>query len=171
MNDEILFSERQQFRQWWIWLRLLGINGFFLFGVFQQVFGGRQFSDRPISNAGLLFSLGLSLLLTALFFNLRLETQIKKEGIYFRFFPFHLSFKEYPWDKISKLFVRQYNSIGEYGGWGLRLGLFGKGKAYNVSGNKGLQIVFTDNKKLLIGTKKPDELSDTLKKLSKLSSD
>lgn len=169
MNSDILFAERQRFRQWWIWLILLGINGFLLFGVFQQVFGGRQFGDKPISNEGLLFTLGLSLLLTVLFINLRLDTQIKKDGIYVRFFPFHLNFKEYSWDKISKLFVRQYNPIGDYGGWGLRLGLFGKGKAYNVSGNKGLQIVFTDNTKLLIGTKKTEELRDTLEKLGKLS--
>lgn len=171
MNNEILFREKQQFRQWWIWLILLGINGFHLFGVFQQVFGGRQFGDKPVSNAVLLFSLGLSLLLTVLFINLRLDTQIKKDGIYVRFFPFHLNFKEYHWDKISKLFVRQYRPIGEYGGWGLRLGIFGKGKAYNVSGNKGLQIVFTDNIKLLIGTNKPEELRDTLKRLGRLSNE
>lgn len=169
MNNDILFSERQQFRQWWIWLILLGISGVLLFGVFQQVFAGRQFGNRPMSNAGLLFTFTLTLFLTVLFFILRLDTQIKQSGIYVRFFPFHVSFKEYPWDTISKSFVRQYNPIGEYGGWGLRLGLFGKGKAYNVSGNKGLQIVFTDNRRLLIGTRKPEELKETLIKLGKLT--
>lgn len=168
MNNEILFAERQKFRQWWIWLILVGINGFFLFGVFQQVFGGRQFGDRPMSNEGLLFSLGLSLLLTFVFINLRLDTQLKQDGIYVKFFPFHLTFKVYPWDEISKSFVRKYNPISEYGGWGLRLGLFGKGKAYNVSGNKGLQIEFTNNKRLLIGTNKPGELTETLTKMGKL---
>lgn len=171
MNNDILFTERQQFRQWWIWLILLGVNGMLLYGAFQQGFAGRQFGDTPISNAGLLFIVGLTLLLTVLFFILRLDTQIKKNGIYVRFFPFHISFKEYPWDNISKSFVRQYNPIGEYGGWGLRLGLFGKGKAYNVSGNKGLQIVFTDNRKVLIGTGKPDELRDALKKIGRLSNE
>ncbi|MEO0075774.1 MAG: hypothetical protein ABIK31_06695 [candidate division WOR-3 bacterium] len=56
----------------------------------------------------------------------------------------------------------------EYGGWGLRLGLFGKGTAFSVSGNKGLQLEFTDNKKLLIGTNKLDELTETLKKIGQL---
>lgn len=41
MNKEILFRETQKFRQWWLWLILMGINGLFLFGVFMQVIGGQ----------------------------------------------------------------------------------------------------------------------------------
>jgi hypothetical protein len=76
-----------------------------------------------------------------------------------------VTFKYYPWNEISKSYVRQYFPIREYGGWGLRLGIFGKGKAYNISGDKGLQVEFSDNKKLLIGTNKPDELAETLDKI------
>jgi len=105
-----------------------------------------------------------------MFINMRLETQIKKDGVYLKFFPFHLSFRRYTWDKISKSFVRQYNPIGEYGGWGIRFGFFGKGKAYSVSGNKGLQVEFSDTKRVLIGTNKPDELTETLKRIGQLKS-
>ena len=107
----------------------------------------------------------MTLLLSLLFFSFNLITIVKPDGIYVRFFPFHLSFRRYTWDMISKVYVRHYSPIGEYGGWGIRLGLFGKCKAYNVSGNKGLQIEFTNNKKLLIGTKKPDELATVLTNL------
>lgn len=168
MDNEILFAEKQKFRQWWLWVILLAVNGLLLFGVFKQVIGGQQFGDNPMSNTGLLFTAGLTLLLTILFINFRLETQIRKEGIYVKFFPFHLSFRQYTWNKISKSFVRKYNPISEYGGWGLRLGLFGKGRAFNVSGDKGLQLEFSDNKSLLIGTNKPDELTETLKKIGQL---
>jgi hypothetical protein len=168
MDKDILFIERQKFEQWWLWLILLGIDGLFLFGVFKQVIGGQQFGDKPISNNGLLLTTGLTVLLTILFISFRLETQVKKDGIYVKFFPFHLSFRHYTWDKISKSFVRKYNAIAEYGGWGLRLGLFGNGKAFNVSGDKGLQLEFFDNKKLLIGTNKPDELTETLIKIGQL---
>lgn len=168
MNKEVLFIERQKFKQWWLWLILSGINGLFIFGVYKQVLGGQQFGDKPMSNEGLLFAAGLTILLTILFLNFRLETQIKKDGIYVRFFPFHLSFKHFTWDKIAKSFVRKYRPISEYGGWGLRLGFFGKGKAYNVSGDNGLQLEFTDHTKLLIGTNKPDELTATLEKIGQL---
>jgi hypothetical protein len=168
MNNEILFTERQRFKQWWIWLILLGINGLFLFGVFRQVIGGQQFGDNPMSDTGLIVATGLTIVLTLLFVNFRLDTRINKDGIYVRFFPFHLKFKHYSWDSLTKSFVRQYSPISEYGGWGLRYGLFGKGKAYNVSGDKGLQLEFTDNKKLLIGTNKPEELTETLNKIGQL---
>ena len=168
MDNEILFTESQKFKQWWLWMILLGINGLFLFGVYKQVIGGQQFGDKPISNTGLLITTGLTLLLTFLFINFRLDTIIKKDGIYVRFFPFHINFKHYNWNSLTKSFVRQYSAISEYGGWGLRLGLFGKGAAYNVSGNKGLQLEFNNNKKLLIGTNKADELTEALNKIGQL---
>lgn len=138
MANETLFTERQRFKQWWLWLILLGINGLFLFGVFRQVIGGQQFGDKPMSNIGLLITAVLTIFLTILFLNFRLDTLIKKDGIYVRFFPFHLKFKYYAWEKLTKSFVRQYSPIAEYGGWGLRYGFLGKGKAFNVSGDKGL---------------------------------
>ncbi len=168
MSSEVLFTERQRFRQWWLWLILLGINGLFIFGVFKQVIGGEQFGDKPMSNAGLLVATGLTLLLTLLFINIRLDTNIKKDGIYVRFFPFHLKFKYYSWDTLTKSFVRQYSPLTEYGGWGLRIGLLRKGTAFNISGDKGLQLEFTNNKRLLIGTNKPDELTEILNKIGQL---
>jgi len=160
MKNEILFSEKQNFKQWWLWLFLLGTNGLIFYGVFKQVIGGQQFGDKPMSNAGLIITSILIFLLTIFFGILRLETQIKKDGISIRFFPFHLTFRHYNWNIISKSFVRQYRPIKEYGGWGLR-GL-GKDKALNVSGDKGLQLEFTDHRKLLIGTNRPDEITETL---------
>ena len=168
MREEILFSERQRFKQWWVWLILLGVNGLFLWGVFEQVIGGQQFGSKPMGNTGLLIVTGLTLVLTFLFFNFRLDTIIKKNGIYVRFFPLHLKFKHYNWNSLTKAYTRQYSAIGEYGGWGLRYGLGGKGTAYNVSGNQGLQLEFTNNKKLLIGTNKPEQLSDALSKIGQL---
>ncbi|MBU0696762.1 MAG: hypothetical protein KKE39_09605 [Bacteroidetes bacterium] len=89
MNNEILFSERQRFKQWWVWLILLVVNGFFLFGLFKQIIGGQQFGDKPLSNVEVLIAIGLTLLLTLLFLTLCLDTIIKNDGVYVRFFPFH----------------------------------------------------------------------------------
>jgi hypothetical protein len=69
---------------------------------------------------------------------------------------------------LTKSYVRQYSPIAEYGGWGLRLGLFGKGQAYNVSGDKGLQLEFTTGQRLLIGTNKPEELNTVLLSIGQL---
>jgi hypothetical protein len=168
MDNEILFAERQKFKQWWLWLMLLGSNGLFLFVVFKQDRGGQQFGDKLMSNTGLLIATALMLLLTLSFVCFRLDTIIRKDGIYVRFFPFHIKFKHYTWDTLIKTFVRQYSPVTEYGGWGIRLGLFGKGTAFNVSGDKGLQLEFTNKKKLLIGTNKPDQLMETLNKIGQI---
>lgn len=168
MDNEILFTERQKFKQWWLWLILLGINGLFVFAVFKQIIGGQPLGDNPIGNTGLLIATVITISLTLLFVNFRLETTIKKDGIYVRFFPFHLKYKHYSWENLTKSYVRQYSPLSEYGGWGLRSGLAGKGTAYNVSGDKGLQLEFLNNNRLLIGTNKPDELTETLNKIGQI---
>jgi hypothetical protein len=168
MDSQILFSEKQAFKQWWVWLILLGINGVSIYGVFKQVVGGEQFGDKPMGDTGLLITMGISLLIAFLFLYIRLETQIKYDGIYVRFFPFHLKFKYYSWDTLKKSYVREYSALAEYGGWGLRFGLFGKGAAFNVSGDKGLQLEFTNGNKLLVGTNKPEELTEVLYKTGQL---
>jgi len=167
MDNKILFSERQRFNQIWIWLILLGVNGLFIFVLTKQVILGHPFWDKPISNIALIILTILTLLLSFLFLNLRLETNIKANGIYVRFFPFHFTFKYYPWDKLNQSFIRKYNPIGEFGGWGLR-GL-GKNRAINVSGDKGIQLVTKDGSKILIGTNKADEAAEVLKQLGHLT--
>ena len=168
MNTETLFFEKQRFNQWWVWLSLVLLNGLFLAGVYTQVLKGQQFGDKPMSNTGLLIAAGISLLCTLLFYIFRLETRIKRDGIYVRFFPIQLAFKHFKFDDINKLYVRQYRPVSEYGGWGLRVGFSGVGKAYNTSGNKGLQIEFKDHRKLLIGTNRPEELKNVINALGQL---
>ena len=169
MNPEILFSETQRFKQWWLWLIMLGVDGLIFFGLFQQVTLGKPFGDHPATNTELIVIAVFMLLITGSFYMLKLETEIRKDGIYVRFFPFHFSNRFYPLENISKSFVRQYNPILEYGGWGVRFGFAGKGKAFNVSGNQGLQLEFTDQKKLLIGTNKPEELENLLMQIRHLN--
>ena len=168
MESKILFSEEQKFKQWWLWVILLGINSIFIFGIYQQIICGKPFGDKPTSNTGLLIVSGGMLLLTILFLNFKLQTIIKEDGIYVRFFPIHQAYRKYTWDKLIKIYVRKYNAITEYGGWGIRLGIFGKGNALNVSGNNGLQLEIFKKTNLLIGTNKPEELEAVLNKLGQL---
>jgi len=167
MNQLLLFSETQKFKQWWIWLLLLGLNGTILYGIYQQLFLDQQFGNKPMSDVSLIVTGIFISLLTIVFLLFKLETHIKEDGIYVRFFPIHISFRFYTWESISKLEVREYKPISEFGGWGLRG--FGKNRALNISGNIGLQIEFKDGKKLLIGTTKSDELSDVIHRMNKIT--
>ena len=61
------------------------------------------------------------------------------------------------------MIVRKYSALGEFGGWGIR---FRRGGiAYNVDGNKGLELTLQDNRKIMIGTQHPDELKSALPQL------
>ncbi len=166
MDGAILFSEKQKFKQWWMWLILLGVNGLSIYGFCKQVIGGGTFGNKPASNAGLTIGLILILLVTFFITQLRLDTQVRPDGIYVRFFPFRLSFRRYGREQITRAYIRDYSPIAEYGGWGIRYGLFsGKGRALNVSGNKGLQLELEDGSKLLIGTQEPAQLEVVLRQL------
>lgn len=171
MPAKELFSERQRFKQLWLWAVLIGIDGLILYGLIRQVFFGEPFGNKPASNEQLLAATVVVLLVTLLFAFLRLDTAIREDGIYYRFLPFQPRYKKISWDRVSKASVRKYHPIAEYGGWGLRLGLFGKGQAFNVSGDKGLQLVYDNGKKFLLGTQRPQEMEAALQQIGQLSRD
>jgi len=168
IRNDILFQEKQKFNQWWVWLIVICLNSVLIFGFYRQVIAGLPFGDNPMSDNALLLTLTLALLFTFLFLSFRLDTVIKPEGIYVRFFPFHMKYQFYPWESLQKVYIRDYAPLSEYGGWELRWSVFGKGKAYNVSGDKGLQLELKNKNKLLIGTTRAAELTSVLSTLVQL---
>lgn len=169
MNNDILFTEKQRMTQWWlswVWILLFGMNGIFLYGIYVQIIGGQPFGDKPGTDFDLLVGAGIIFLLTIFLLSIRLDTIIKKDGIYIQFFPFHRKPKYYPWDSLTKLYFRQYAPLREFGGWGLRFGR--DGMAYTFSGNMGLQLEFKGHTKVLIGTRKQDEMTAVLDKMGRL---
>lgn len=154
MKENSVFYEKQRFRQWWLWLIIIFLLGFTIYNFIDN--------NEYFSPGELITSFAVTTIIFILFLIIKLETKIDELGIRVRLFPFHLQFKYFPWKTIQKAYIREYSPIGEYGGWGFRIGLLGKGKAYNISGNIGLQLVFKDNKRLLIGTQKSEEITKYL---------
>jgi hypothetical protein len=161
---KVLFKEQQRFSQWWIWVIIAGNIG--LFGYLLYLFYGtaQPVEDAPPQWVMLIFCL-IPVWLVFLFLSMRLITEIRKEGIYFMYRPFHRKKRFYAWEEIDRCYVRKYRPILEYGGWGIRAGTGKYGKAFNVSGNIGLQLELKNGKKILIGTHKPRELERELSKL------
>ena len=92
-----------------------------------------------------------------------LVTQIRTDGIYVKFPPFQPTFTRYEWSSILDAYVRDFDPMTEYLGWGIRTGPLGK--AYIISGNMGIQIVFKNKKRLLISTRKPEEMREVLQRI------
>ena len=152
-----IYREVQQFRQVWIWAIVSALAGLMWYAAVTQLLLHRPFGSRPMADIPLvifwfIFGIGLP----ALFFFGRLVTEVRDDGIYICFFPFHWTFHRIAFTEVSQYKVRTYRPIREYGGWGIRYGC--KGKAYNVSGDRGVQIELLNGKRLLIGSQRAEEL-------------
>jgi hypothetical protein len=163
----VRFREEQRFRQMWIWLLILplcfGMIGFFGWAMVEQLVHARPVGSQPMSDPLLaiigpvfiLFGAGLLWLMWVA----RLVTEVRDDGIYVRFLPVHRTFHGFLWHEIESFEARKYRPILDYGGWGIRFG--SGGKAYNVSGNRGvlLDLVGQRPKHVLIGSQRPEELA------------
>ncbi len=154
-----VFKEEQRFTQLWL-IVLLAVS--LIVPVVLIINEFSKENTRMTTNEFVLTLLGL-LASVLIIFIFKLTTRIDEKGIYYQFFPFHWQLKLISWKDISKAYVRTYNPIGDYGGWGLKGKWFGsKGKAINISGDIGLQIELKNGKKLLIGTQKENDAKNVL---------
>ena len=164
----IYFQEDQRFTQVWLWMLLIALSGLWIWQLVQQVFMGIPFGDKPSSDLVIILT-GIFPALTIILFRLlTLETVINEEGVAYRFRPFQRRPKVIKPDDVARFEVKKYSPIKDYGGWGIRLGSFNKGKAYNVKGNQGVLFEFKNGKKFLLGTQKPSEIRSALEKLMKV---
>lgn len=159
MEQTVFYAERQSVNQTWVWLLLAIVNAVLLGAVVYSVL---MPDAREQSTSGLMIAAVLMLLVTLLCYAVRLDTELSDDGVRYRYIPFHRAWRVISWESVTECYVRTYSPIGDYGGWGLRWGLSGRGNAVNVSGNHGLQLVYGNGKKLLIGTQQPELLTNVL---------
>jgi hypothetical protein len=150
-----MFSETQRFRQIWIWLLLAAI---FIIRVYAYL-AVKPHSHQPLRHFFIIA------LVIVLFFVVKLTTKIDETGICYQFFPFHVKERKIIWDDIAAVYIRKYNPLAEFGGWGIR-GISNKNRALNTSGSIGIQIVYKNGNRLLLGTQKMQEADEILKRLS-----
>ena len=165
-NAAVEFHEEQQFRQPWLWILLLlltvGMSALFIYGIYKQIYLGQAWGDRPMSDHALILSAVFTVAVCGgtclLFYTLKLITVVDRAGIELRFFP--LTRKHIRFDAIRSCKAVRYQPIKEYGGWGIRFSR--KGRAYNVSGDSGVQLELSTGKSFLIGSQKADQLADAI---------
>jgi hypothetical protein len=156
-----VFKEEQRFTQTWL-IVLLTVSIMIPIAIIVQEYLKKN--TKMTTNE---FGLSLAgILVTVLFiFLFKLSTRIDEKGIHYQFFPFHFSLKTITWAEIKTAKVRNYNPIGEFGGWGIKGGSLwnkSKGKAISISGDIGIQIVLKNDKKLLIGTQREGDAKRVL---------
>ena len=157
----LLYREVQRFRQFWIWILVIALSLMMIWGMVQQIVLGKPFGNNPAPDIVLIIiAVVIGFGLPIFFYVTNLTTEVRDDGMYVRFFPFHTSFRKIGLEDINGFDVQTYRAIRDYGGWGIRYGR--KGKAYNVSGNRGVQLQLSDGKRILIGSQHPEEMTEAL---------
>lgn len=140
-SHEVSFREVQRFRQLWLW-SLLAV------------------SLAPLVVLGP-FWIAFALLVAGFVWSFRLTTEVRPDGLYVKFWPFHLSFRHVHWSEMETVEAVTYRPIREYGGWGIR---WTPGKlAYNVSGSQGVRIEREDGHELLVGSRREYDLARAIR--------
>lgn len=159
-----VFNEAQRFDQWWVQLMNLGMFALLCYMCYTWYIAKEAVGNVPANDTtvqavtilSLLFGLGI-------LYIFRLDTVMDEKGIRYRFFPLRLGFKTISWNEIANCHVRKYRPISEYGGWGYR-GWSKKNRAVNIKGDQGIQIVFDNGDRLLIGTQKPTDAQKVIER-------
>lgn len=163
MNEQVIFREVQWPRQIWIWVLILFIAAINWFGFIQQILLGIPFGNKPAPDFLLIIFwlvFGIIFPLCLCFF-MKLITEVRYDGLYIRYMPFHLNYKRIPFNEIENYTVITYKLIAQFGGTGIRVNIHGE-TGYIMSGNKGIKLKLTNKKVIVLGSQNPNELIKAL---------
>ena len=95
-NSDLIFNEQQKFAPW---VHAIMISAFVFSAVtFYATFHTESAKDNPPDTKDILimlFCMGLPIIVEILFFFLKLETEVRSDGLYVRLFPIHIKFKKF----------------------------------------------------------------------------
>jgi hypothetical protein len=162
MNEipPVRFREEQRFRTPWLWLVIGLVAGLQWWGFYQQILLGKPWGNNPAPDwMMVLLWLAFGIGLPVLFFIFELAVTVNASSVDIRFSP--LLQRTIPLTEIVKAEARTYAPLREYGGWGIRVGWSGR-KAYNISGNDGVELTLRDGSKIMIGSQRSQELAQAI---------
>ena len=151
----VLFEERQRFVSRILAFVLLGLL------VLVTLFAWRDL--RAHLPAGRQLMMFLPVLLVAVLLFLELQVTVQDAGVRIRMLPF--ANRTIAPAQIAGWEARTYRPIREYGGWGVRFGP--RGRAYNVSGTRGVELTLANGKRVLIGSQRSDDLAAAIGRIVK----
>ncbi|THE64873.1 hypothetical protein D8Y22_10520 [Salinadaptatus halalkaliphilus] len=99
------------------------------------------------------------------FWILRLVIEVRYDSVAVRLGPFQRSFRHISFREVDDVRVATYSSL-TYGGWhwGLRRSFDGD-TVYRLRGNRGVELVLTDETRIFIGTQQPADLESAITRM------
>jgi hypothetical protein len=93
-----------------------------------------------------------------------LEVRLDATGAHYRLLPLQWRWQHVAWPEVARAYLRRYDPLGEYGGWGLKGTT--RNRAYNIANDEGLQLELRDGRRVLLGTQRSADLAQVLARLS-----
>jgi hypothetical protein len=151
-----VFVEEQRFRQWWLWVTVIGVSA-----VQLVVFALMYLKLRTFHAWIPLAVATVPITLMVLFYSTRLVVRVDADGVHVRWWPFLRL--DLPHHRIVHVEAMDYDPLGEYGGWGIK-GPPGRwGWCYTVSGRRGVRLELDNRHRLLIGSQRAGALAEAIR--------
>ena len=166
----VYFKEEQRLGQWKIWIVLMMVNlavlGTLLKILYERFALHKTLDTLPISEGYVmiisLLSVSILLLANVILYLSKLEVKIDRHQLSYRYPPYVNSWKRVKKEELKAAYMRKYDPVGEFGGWGYKVHFRKNNQGLSTHGNVGLQLVFVNGKKILLGTQKPDVLEKVM---------
>lgn len=173
-SSKVLFSEEQRFRNHpmiiLVFAALLAVIGLQVYGLYSQLILRKPWGDHPTSDNVLLITSVIVIIaviiFVLMFVSLRLITEVREDGIHFRFPLFINKWRTIAYSDIESFEAGRYHPVRDFGGWGIRIKPF-RSKAYSVRGNQALKLYLKNGKKVFFGTQDPDGIRRAMEKMFK----
>jgi hypothetical protein len=158
-NCSMEFNETQRFRPWWMWL-IISIVFIFPVAVFvYYIVTDPAVTYAPPTNGVAIAVAVISFLLLFLFLSVRFDLAIDDAGVSYRFFPVHLKMQQVSWKDIQHAEIRETPGIRRASGIRYRAG---GDTLIGLASKAALSLHLDSGKKLMLGTRRPDELKRLL---------
>jgi hypothetical protein len=164
MANETIYREIQARKPWWVWLIVLPLAALAWAGLVAQVVFGQSLGTRPASTGAMWFiALAAGLGVPVLVWAMRLIVDVRPSGVVLRYFPLPFARRRVDAARIRTVEPRRYRPMAEYLGWGIRY-MPGRGWVWSISGDRGVQLEMQDGRRLPIGSARPEELADAIRR-------
>ncbi|MGC4036477.1 MAG: hypothetical protein QM764_10980 [Chitinophagaceae bacterium] len=146
INGTIFFEEIQRFRVKWLWILLIVVISFSVFlPIVISAATGENWKEAVLS---LLITLPIESIVIYVFYVVKLETVVNREGIYYRWQPFFRRYNFIARADIETV-IADNGPVLSYGFHYV----LGYGWVYNTGPGKGIRFNLIGGKKIFIGTK------------------
>ncbi len=121
-----------------------------------QIIAGRPFGDKPASNMELIILTVVITSMYILFYKTALVTCVDKEGVKFKWLPFHNNYTVIKWSEI-----KEHSIINNHS---LKMGFtkINNRSVNDVWGKTALRLLLNDGREIFVGTQQGNEMERCL---------